>query len=668
MKKMNEQAVITAENINELRVALQGNSKCMEVLGKASTKKITKSVNDAFFGTEKLDAKIADAVNAMSGDVLEQTAIPRLSYKLPRYAYLGKFNDFSIEKGYTVLAKTIIDGLCVLGHLVKREEIVREIDKSGRSVYRRKHYVDFGEEKTKDLTRGMFAEPGKLINKFVHVKPGGKAMKLTGRQKDFFKGLSSMKLRLVKLPAERLREYFLQTNWYVNALEKGLEDKILLNNRINKYIAIIEEYQQREGIFLTNWFDSRLRLYYDLTMAGINPHGDSFETHMWELAEPTKINKDGFENLRHSIVVIATDKRHTEKNTEKLWSNHREEYLNTIVDADHYKHHKDSVEGKNAIVYKKGDWKKGGYGEHLYGQRLAQAIVDYESGEPSYFMMGEDATTGGLQHAGIGFRSVKSMKLSNVGGLKTPQDAHGELASTFDLPRQTAKDINTPLLHGSTIKTISTILTAKTGHVVSEETIQKHISSTYGAEIQNVTNIASWGSQAYDNFNSSLLYTAIDGMKCQSIGYCKSVEMKIYALSLDSKSGYSQTIVYRDMPLFLDKKGGAVYDDTKVRGLHANVTHSIDGWVVRQVIESLANLGKVGMFKHDKFYTHPNDMRIVRKRYKSSLLVAFDDKPYHRALEEVSLNRKGRTIPVLPLITGDGTKDMILESEGYLSA
>ena len=655
--------VITPEMILELRRALLKNETAMAVLHKKGAR-ITKAVTKEFLTNTKLDVQLARSISSLTGDLLEQVAISKLSYKLPNYAYIGDFSAFKLEEGKLILAKTILDGLSDLKYLSKRTEVVREVVE-GKSVFRNVSHIKFDDEKPKDLTAGIHLEEAQLISKSVHTKPGGKTVKLNSDQKTFMKHLSSMRFRLVRIPEETLREYYKQTEWYTNAIlkikrkDRNAEDPLLLENRINIYVATIKELQERPVIYLSNWFDSRLRLYYELTMLGINPHGDSFETHMWELADGEVTTDQGYTDMIHSAVTIATGVRHTAKATMKLWEKNQEKYITTLTTNPLVDKEVDGVI-KKVPMFK--------FGGHFHNTRLLQAMDDYRNGVESHFLLGEDATTGGLQHGGLGFKSVKSMKASNVGGLIQPQDAHAQLGKEFGLSRDDAKSINTPLLHGSTFKTIAERLSKDTGDKVTQAYVEEHVVQTYGPEILNVPNIATWGTKAYDNYNTTLIFTALDGWKCQSTGYIQAAPLKIYALSLTAKSGYTATKLARDMPLVLTNTGETIYENTKIRGVYANITHTMDGWNLRQVARGLTSLDKVAIFKHDKFYVHPNNMKYTRKLYQAALVKEFEANSYVRAMQEISDNRVGSKIPLPDLIIGEGTVEMVKASTNFLAS
>ena len=646
---------VSIKDIASVRTAILDNKVAMHALTVKAEKPLRLTI-EAFLNYSGLDQKLADAISKLSGDLISQSAISKLSFKIPTYRLPQPLTAYKVEEGKLGLASTLLN---VLGDLrvIKSVTGQKSSFEDGIKVFRNVTTYHLGDEVKTDILRGLHNEPAQIVSHQISVKPGGKSMKLNAEQKDFVRSLSSAPLRLVRIDAEYLRSYYMQTKWYKNALAKKLEDKILLKARIDRYIEIVSELQEHTEIYLSNWFDFRLRMYYDLTMLGINPQGDAFETHMWELSKPVVLKPNGFEAMRHAAVTIATGKRHSRVNTEKLWDSNSVAYLATIVDVKHYQD-----DG--------GRWDKGGFGEHFYGVRLAQAIADYHAGKPSYFMMGEDATTGGLQHAGAGFKSVKSMKASNIGGLKNPMDAHKLLGDSFGLSRSTAKGINTPLLHGSSWSTIARELTNVTGDKISVPEVIEHAVDAYGPEIENVPMIAEWGSNMYDNSNTTLLFTALDGWKCQSTNYIQSAQVTVYGLSLHTKSGYSTTILTRDMPLHVSLKGEVipVKGEQKSRGLYANITHSIDGWNLRSVATMLRSLDRSALFKHDKFYTSPNDMNIINRNYIHNIGTEFASQTYHRAMTEIAHNMIGATPDLPTLLEGDGTADMIATSDGYLAS
>ena len=373
-----------AADIAAVRSALLGSKSAMTALGKAPL--VMQAYVGAFLATDKLDAGIALSISGLSGrELLSSQVFAKLSYKCPAFAVGTPFNPFDVELAKVQIMKTIVDTLSDLDKLrktVRTEKVFNK--KEGTSTWRRSEYFNFGLEADADMTRGIHTEPGTVMNKYVHTKAGGIKTKLNGEMKQYCSDVASLPMKLCSdVSEEYLWEYFKQTKWYLAVTNpskdnKSQEDPILLEERVAGYVSAIMGLQSSDvPLYLSVWFDSRLRMYYDLTLAGIAPHGDAFETNMWELFEPMVISEHGMDAMRHAVVTIATDARHTDANSAKLYTKHSDKYLAIIVDPTHYQN-------------EDGTWKKGGFGEHFYGVRLAQAVADYKSGTPSSFMMGED--------------------------------------------------------------------------------------------------------------------------------------------------------------------------------------------------------------------------------------------------------------------------------------
>ena len=654
-------SAVTVDAVASVRSAILADDKLIKILDKMDAR-AGKDVHLAFLSTDSLDKSICEALAGLHGTkLLDATAVSKLSYRLKSYRLQAPYAMFYIIEANVNLAKTILNVLGDLGY-IQSTTVDEPYWQNGEKKFNTVTTHDFGADTEKELLKGLHDEPGKVINKMVHVKTGGSGtLKLSATQKALTKATASMRFRVVRADKAVLEEYFKQTSWYKEVLaaqsreSKLAETPFQLRKRVKGYVSLILQEMEKDAVYLSNWFDYRLRYYYDLTMLGINPHGDSFETSMWELADGRKISKSGYEDLAHSVVSIATGKRHSHQATMKLWLRNSKKYLATVVDVKHYQ----DADGK---------WDRGGFGDHFYGVRLAQAIADYSSGTPSHFMLGEDATSGGVQHAGSSFRSVKMMKGSNIGGLKTIGDIHGNMATAFDIERYKAKEVNQGLINGAGWKSTADALSAVTGVDYDSDYTKTHAIEAYGDEITNFNDISTWGAfSCYDSSNPSLKWNSKDGEKCQSIAFYESVPLTAYGLSLSATKGYTSVKVHRDMPMLLNNKGKTIYDNPKLMGLFANITHSIDAGVSRYVYNTMIGMDRVLLMKHDKFYAHPNDAKLIRKSYKSALLANFEYQPYQRALEQVAHNHTDK-IPLPALIIGDGTKAMIEKSEGFLQA
>ncbi len=656
-----DRIVIKDTMIAEIREAFKVNPIVLKAMDRDGTELIRANYK-AFMESDIIDARIADAMNAKSatGVLLEATAIGKIANKMPVYGKI-KATKYELEKVRLTLTKMILDGLSHIGVLLRDINSKAIYDDQGKAGYKTEVTFDFkGSSVDKNITHGIYTVPGVIDTKYINVKAGGKALKISKTQKEYLKRLSSKALRLVRVDEETIKAYYKQSGWYKNIKatqgDHGVEDIITTDDRIDYYLKTIKVLQKQDRLYLTNCFDSRLRVYYTLTMLGINPQGDSFETHMWELADAKTINKKGYEDLVWAAVVIAKGRKNKQQAI-KYWNNHEDEVRSILLDDTKTK----ARIARGTVAKEENSKDKDVFGELFYNGRLLYAIEDYRTKTPSRFILGFDYTTGGLQHLGAAFKSEKAMKLSNIGGLKTVKDAHGELGKEFGLPRSIAKSINTPLLHGSSYDSIAKRLHIE-GVEITQEEVRNHCTKTYGNEILNIAKIVDFGDYAYDMNNTTLLFTTPDGEKAQSVCYIKGAILDIVAVTALTVKGTSRCTIVRDMPYYVveTKRGKEqIHENSKRKGLFANITHAIDGWTLRQMDAML--------YKHDKFYTHPNDMEQIRETGRRCAAERVNSNYYATAISDIQNMYVGDTeLPTPELIIGKGTEAMIAKSNNFL--
>jgi hypothetical protein len=97
----------------------------------------------------------------------------------------------------------------------------------------------------------------------------------------------------------------------------------------------------------------------------------------------------------------------------------------------------------------------------------------------------------------------------------------------------------------------------------------------------------------------------------------------------------------------------------KSRGLSANIIHSIDGYLARQVVKKMDEKGLLITTIHDAFGTLPENLVELRKVYMEALLEIYDSNLLNDIL--VQATGAGRLIS-----KGDLTKEMMLKSRYYL--
>ena len=663
-----EQPLFNVSSIEAIRAAILSNPAAEVALNTKAEKEV-KYISDIFLNRKISYQSIAAEINKIyADDSLLQSVIGKLAMKL-KFPCDKRFTNYRYKKMQLILSATLVHGLIDTKQIYSYVKTNKEII-DGKVKWKRETLLTFNVEKTRNPLYGLHTEPGVVLQKTTKVKIGGVAQKLSGSERLFQAGMASMPLRLVPTPREVMKQYFMQSKWYQQVIVgKSNEDPILLKARVEELLDNVEKAQQMGIVYLSVWLDYRTRIYYDFTLEGVNPHGKTFQTSQWEMAYPQIITNP--EPYYYSAVCIVDGRISHQDATIKFLGN-RDYYISKLREI---KYTKCEITGATIEDMDK----------NFYNARLAVAIEDYKNGRLSAFLLSEDATNGGMQNGGIGFKAPEMMRPSNVGGLPTQQDSHENLRVKLGLAtRDEAKDVHQPLLHGSSLKTIASVLKC------SEKQARDFMIKAYGKEVLNIARIADWGTQAVDNYNSTLMWKTMDGFRAQSIAYTESAPLTIFSLSATKECGYNKDIIHADIPYYVDANGvspyGSVTDhtkdkndktrvdksnggDSKLRGLYANITHSIDGTHNRAVIRYVRQQQTVGIFKHDNFLVHGNYMEGVRNAYKESLMRAFDYSPYEKALEECVENFKGTNIPPVPqLHIGEGTKEMIEKSEYFLSA
>lgn len=569
---------------------------------------------------------------------------------IPSYPTSRQF-DLSLVRIF--MAGQILSTMIDLKYINLTEKLEYVVDEdSGKGEWKTQQLLSFGNVAKQDTFKvsGIHLTPGVVTQKAYKVQAGGKQYKLNKAEKELLKLASSFKLRLVDLPLNILETYMKVSPWYLDVLAGRVTmDKIQADELVYEALEKYARISSLDGFYLSMWLDYRSRMYYDFSEVGINPHGKHFETSLFESAEPYMIT-DINEYLYSAVVIIDGRMAHHEA-IDKFNAN-----------KDHYLSALRVPLSDTPSVSELGEW--------LYNSRLADAIESYYNGTETHFLLSEDATNGGLQHGGIGFHSSEMMIPANVGGAPEQLDSHGMLQAKLGLAsRDTAKDIHQPLLHGSSMNTLASVLNC------SVREAETFIVKAYGHSVLNIEKIADWGVAVATNSNTALLWKTRDGFNVQSIAYVETVPLTIKFIADRNAQGWGQLLLHKDMPLLKSAKGELVYgggsskDKTKVggkvknRGLYANITHSVDATALRDVIRAT---GGRGLWKHDNFLV-PGLMTTVRRAYREALLAEYDFKAYDSAMNDILVNYKGEAPAKPTLVYGDATKDSIINSHYYLA-
>ncbi len=609
--------------------------------------------------------KGAQKIEDDNKECLVNTYAGKLCFKIPALHLVDRQFPFEKERARLIAAGIIMNVFIDNGTYDIREEVKRdEPHKDGRERKFRKHiYIMLGGKSVFDLYKGIHLEPGIVLQSNI----GG--WELTAEMHQFLADGASVPYKIWDGCTTELlmHMYSLKTDWGKKVDKNGRklsEDPICKTRRFELYADKIINHVKRFPLFyLSMKYCDRNRAYYDAsTLEGIRPHGKECETLMLDSAIPFTLTEEDERILKHIIYVNIHGRATIAKAVKKFG-------LGDLFFAE-------AVDPLQTTTQKE-------LGTAIKLNKAAQALYDYKNGVQSTFMFGYDFTNSGLMMAGNCFHSKEMMKSANLGGLKTVFDSHTEFGVAYglDLPRDEVKKLHTALLHGSTAEGIQKAIAAiyiKEGKegVITTRMVEDANEKAYGSCIRNIDAIAEWGTIAVGNRQCVLRWTMPDGFKAASRAHLVGVPVRIYCASARHKEGYCSYTVVKDMPLVEDKNGFPIYDKNteldgvhypvkvKKRGLFANITHSIDAYVLRCVVSALRKAKRPFLLKHDDYIVPPGAQAIVLKASQDAFRLLYDHNVYQNAMEEIArYSPYGLEVPKLLMGKARNTAAV---SENYL--
>lgn len=574
--------------------------------------------------------KVAD----VNKELLIATFIPKFRFKLPHLHLDEELDLFETQRARLIAAGVIANVLIDSGYFGIREE-VKMIMVNGHKKFKKFVYIQLGGEPLNDLYRGIELEPG--IVKQTTVS----GWSLTAEQKFHLSEVASVPYKIWDGCTKELllHGYSLKSDWnnthWVDAKgekRKLSEDPINKKRRFSVYAdKIIDHVKHFPCFYFTMKYDHRYReYYYAAVLEGMLPHGKLWNTLMIDSAEPFDLTEDDMQVLKH-IIYVNIHGRTSMENALKAFN------MEDLFYAD-------CVDPMTATNEKE-------FGRLLLLHKASIALKQYADGEQSTFMFGYDFTNSGLMMAGLSFHSKEMMKSANLGNHKTVHDSHMDFGNGYglDLDRDTIKEVHTPLLHGSSNKTLVKILNEHLGEgAVDESVVSKANERAYGLCVRNIGTIAEWGSLVTGNRQSTLRWTMPDGYKAANRAYMEGVPIQCYAASARHKEGYCAYVVVSSMPLVEDNNGYPIYDkhtqldgvsypvEVHKRGLFADLTHSIDAYVLRCVVRALRAAGMPFLLKHDDYIVPPRAMHIVKAAAQEAFNELYKVNMYGKALKEIA--------------------------------
>ena len=517
--------------------------------------------------------------------------------------------------------------------------------------------------------------------------PGKKQPKLV---QEFSEWYQNQELLLVKLDFDTLMKFVKQRKDYNSeSARESIDQKYM---RFKGYATSIIKFYDTI-LYHSLPLEQRGRARY---VRNLNPlvswFGSENENAMWEAAQSIKLNAEGLEELQWGAVILTIDKHCSLKQGLRKFKANEEKILEELF------------RGKEAT---------------LYTMRLATLIRE-GVGTETRFLYGVDATNGGQSHMGTSWRSVEFLKSSNFQGLLVAQDSHQDITNMFnklygyrllmqpspyrftapvkfklraswresyflEAPRKYVKKKNQEKEHGSGTKSV----TSKDYVVITKEEELFHVGlneiyNYYGSAVvldykdvdavfreklgacySNIDSVAEYGVELAKQGHLVINWRLPDGFIATHQAYKVSETFNVHALSPDGKQ--EQVTITSNMPIEFAEINRIMYDDNsrnKVRGLLANITHSIDGYVARVAILQAMKLGMTVLYKHDKFFMHPNNIRTFRKLYGEVMKANFNLDLFGVALKEIEYQTG---VPAPEMIYGTATvesmfgKDMTIQ-------
>lgn len=587
-------------------------------------------------------SQIADSVD----EVLLPTLSGKLRNKLPPTQVPGFSGDYYEAKSREIIATIICH--CLMDANTFPSKIQH---KRAEGRWETLTYLYLGGEHKKYLLNGLHFTPG------VATQTRTDAGKLSSKHKQLLKALSSMPFKMSDIVTEEL-VYFMYTlkddwNKRVDAMGNKLkEDHNTKIARYKEYASLIAALEQ-ETFYLEMKYSGSGRMFYKLQLEGMRPQGKLYETLFIDSANAYHMDEEQVRALKHMIYVTMSGERVTPLEAERRLT---DDMIEQALAGDVFECTNEEEAGECLLLWK-----------------AATALRDTEQGLPTNYLFGWDFTNSGLIMAGISFHSEKMMDAGNIHTRDDVVDMHSKFGAAYnlDVSRKEIKKVHMPLLHGASLRGITKKVNEVSSESYTETEVRQKNVDAYGPEVDNLIDIADWGVQALHNEQTQFIWTLPDGFRACHKAYFESVPMQITVASANekhSKSNRTTHTVIRNMPYAMDNTGRPLVKvdgkAPKVRGLYANITHSLDSYVLRRVIENLLLTGIPFLLKHDDYMVHPAAFDVVMYQSKQVFNELYETNLYDAAVQEIAQHAKSE-LPAPCLVRGNAA-NVINEAQAYL--
>lgn len=563
----------------------------------------------------------------------------KLELKLPAVKYPeGMSNGDKAMVRHTVAA-LFIELLIDNGMLVTETKLTGK----GKFTKVRTNVLFNGVGEEHDLLEGICVEPGEMIQTHVGHQ------RLSSDFKWMLSRIGSMAFKISDdFTVDMLQHGFKLSAEYNS--ESRHEKRVRRKFRHDTAnVAAFNRLKHMSRFYMPMFFDDRGRLYYYFSrLFGVRPQGKLWETTAIDRYEPKLLDESAVKHIKHIIYTILHGKFSVDHAVRHFKASHWG-YAATI---DPMEVEVPDVPYKgNERAYRKAEQE---FGERILLNKCAKALQMAENGEPCPYMFGKDLTNSGLIMAANSFRSEKMLRGANMLGLKKVADSHMQFGMAHKiehLPRVEIKDIHTPLLHGSSVHTIVKKIQEHIDNPddFNDQNVHEHNIDAYGVEVDNIDMIAEWGECVVSNHRNILKWKTPDGFPACHKAVMERTPFSVYAASTRVKSKpFKEYKLMATMPVMFDAKHQPVYGrenttamsdkgvNVKTRGLFANMTHSIDAYLLRWLINTLLEMDEVFLLKHDDYIISPDMFDVVIEVCQEFFSQLQEKNLYQDALEQIA--------------------------------
>ena len=582
--------------------------------------------------------------------VLVSTFRGMLSYKLPA-CKLHNQTDGQKRRA-AILASSIITNVLIDQGLLSVEK-ERRVTASEVKEY---HYVTFTRTNVKDKKHGVMHKPGVVMQKTVG------SMSINKAQKDFIKLLSSQAFTLHSgLTTDILQKFYtLKDDWTKTHDKNGnlVQWKGPLKRAYYKDTALQIEELRDCIYYLPFKFDHRLRVGPEAnSLEGINAHGKTLETLQHCSNDNQPLDSECIRAVKQQLYSARESRIGLDDAQVMLDLHHYDAVTDELILAS-------TTQKEMANLY--------------VAKKALETLERFENGQECNNLYGWDFTFSGGIMAGLLFKSPEFLKSGNLYGEDTITDAHANFGVKFGIEgmeRDTVKDLQQPIMHGGHVTTLLKLL-AQHDIVMDEFDVQAKVTDVYGECVTNISTIADWGVSLSCSEYSTMSWTLPDKLIGSHKAYQSGIAVDNYAASASHKSDYSHTVELTSLPYETTRTGKPLYAKeftigktthkvvSHLRGLFADILHSVDAYVLRVVVKAVRAEGHVILVKHDNFYVNPVAYPVLMRAAKK----VFSEILASNLLEDILAEIAERShIPaVAPTMIYGGAEDKIQESNLFL--